>query len=181
VRGLSRRAAFLDRDGTIIEDRHYIADPAAVRLLPGASDGLRALRAAGYALVVVTNQSGIARGLYDDAAFHAVQRRVEELLAGAGVHLAGVYYCPHHPAYTGACSCRKPATGLYEQAADELDLSLAKSIYAGDRARDVLPALALGGQGFLVGTGHDPAELAALPPEVRVVADLRELARAVAG
>lgn len=168
---MTRRAAFLDRDGTIIVDRDYPGDPDAVELIPGAADAIRRLRDAGFAAVMVTNQSGIGRGLISEAAYRAVQGRMEEMLAAAGVRLDGVYYCPHAP--EAACTCRKPATGLYLQAAQELGVDLAASVYVGDRMRDVLPGVALGGRGFFVrGTEAVPDD--ELPAGVRSVASLAE-------
>ncbi|HSJ07170.1 MAG TPA: HAD family hydrolase [Longimicrobiales bacterium] len=171
---MSRPAAFLDRDGTIIKEREYLADPAGVELIDGVVDALRLLAASGYALVVVTNQSGIARGLYTEAQFRAVQERLESILGGAGVHLDGVYHCPHHPDVAGPCACRKPGLGMYRDAARQLDLDVSVSLYIGDRLRDVLPARALGGRGFLVRTGYGADEAAAAPAEVEVVDDLRQ-------
>ena len=174
-----RRAAFLDRDGTIIRDADYLADPERVELLPGAVDGMRRLAAAGYALVVVTNQSGIARGLYTEADFHAVQRRLEQVLGEAGIALDAVFHCPHHPDFTGACDCRKPQLGMYRSAAARLGIDLAASVYIGDRLKDVEPALATGGRGFLVRTGYGAKEAGDAPAEVKVVADVREAAEVV--
>jgi D-glycero-D-manno-heptose 1,7-bisphosphate phosphatase len=176
-----RLAAFLDRDGTIIHERHYIADPDAVELLPGAADALRRLAMAGYALIVVTNQSGIARGLYAEADFHAVQARLEGLLAAAGVALDAVFYCPHHPEYTGACECRKPDLGMYRQAQAALGLDLERSLYIGDRLRDVQPGLALRGRPFLVRSGHRREGSEDVPTGVVVADDLADVARRVAG
>jgi D-glycero-D-manno-heptose 1,7-bisphosphate phosphatase len=173
---MTRRAAFLDRDGTLIEERHYPADPTAVVLIPGTAAALRALADAGYALVVVTNQSGIARGLYAEAAFQAVQQRVTALLAEHGVRLDGVFHCPHHPAYSGPCDCRKPAVGLFRRAAGQLGIDPAASIYVGDRVRDVQPALALGGRGFLVRTGYGASEAEHAPPGIVIVDDLAAVA-----
>ncbi len=133
-----------------MDDAGYVADPAQVRLLPGAAAALRRLAAAGYALVVVTNQSGIARGLMSEADFHAVQARLEQRLAEAGVHLDAVYHCPHHPAFTGPCECRKPGLGLYRRAAGDLGLDLARSLFLGDKPSDVAPAAPLGGRARLV-------------------------------
>ncbi|HEX7118961.1 MAG TPA: HAD family hydrolase [Longimicrobiales bacterium] len=175
----ARPAAFLDRDGTLIVERGYLADPDGVELVPGAAAALRRLAAAGYRLVIVTNQSGIARGLYGTAEFHAVQRRVEERFAAEGVRFDGVYFCPHHPEVTGACACRKPAPGMYRRAGRELGLDLARSVYVGDKPSDVLPALELGGAGYLVRTGYGAGHAASVPPEVAVVDDLAAVAAAV--
>ncbi len=175
--GAGRPAAFLDRDGTLIVEKEYLADPAGVELIPRAAEALRTLAAAGYRLVVVTNQSGIARGYYTEADFLAVQRRVEERFAEAGVRFNGVYFCPHHPEITGPCDCRKPGLGMYRRAARELGLDPARSIYVGDRVTDVIPARELGGLGFLVRTGYGELHAAQAPPGVLVVDDLAEVAR----
>jgi len=160
-----RGAVFLDRDGTLCEDPGYLHDPALVRLLPGVADGLGRLAAAGWPLVVVSNQSGIARGLYAAAAFEAVNRRLEEL---AGIRFAGAYFCPHHPDLTGPCECRKPALRLFRDAARDLGLDLALSWFVGNRMGDVLPARALGGRPLLIrSAGHSAdvadADLAGVP------------------
>lgn len=147
-----RSAVFLDRDGTLIEDRHYLRDPALVRLLPGAADAVRRLNQAGIAAVVVTNQSGIARGLLTEADYTATARRLDELLADAQARLDGTYHCPHLPEASGPCECRKPGPLLYRRAASDLDLDLARSWWVGDRPRDVEPAAAFGGRGLLIGT-----------------------------
>lgn len=178
---MKRAAVFLDRDGTLIEEAHYLADPDRVVLLPGTVEALRAIRAAGYALVVVTNQSGIARGLYSEDDFRAVQRRLEGLLAEGGVHLDAVLYCPHHPDYSGPCECRKPGLGMYRQAEAALGIDLSASVYVGDRVKDVLPALQTGGIGYLVRTGYGMAEAEHLPGGITVIEDLCELARIIAG
>lgn len=146
-----RRAVFLDRDGTIIEDSGYIADPAGVRLLPRAAEAIARLNQAGWPAIVVTNQSGIARGLLDEAAYAATARRLDELLAAAGARLEGHYHCPHHPDLMGPCECRKPGPLLYRRAAADHGLHLARSWWVGDRLRDVLPAERFNGRGLLVG------------------------------
>src|SRR3954470_4144135 len=107
------KAVFLDKDGTLIEDVPYNVDPERIRLAPGAEQGLRLLHAAGYGLVVISNQSGGARGFFEEEALLAVEQRLRDLLAGAGVPLLGFYYCPHHPEgvvpnLAVACGCRKP-------------------------------------------------------------------------
>jgi D-glycero-D-manno-heptose 1,7-bisphosphate phosphatase len=145
-----RVAVFLDRDGTLIDDVGFVSHPDQVRLLPGAADGVAQLAAAGYLAVVVTNQSGIARGLFDWPAYHAVAARLDGLLAAAGARLDATYVCPHHPDFTGPCGCRKPKLQLYRQAAEALDLDLGGSIWIGDRVRDVEPSRAFGARGVLI-------------------------------
>lgn len=179
--GVRRRAAFLDRDGTLIMERHYLADPAGVELIAGVGNALRELRRAGYALIVVTNQSGLARGLIRPEEYAAVELRVAELLAGEGVDLDGVYHCPHHPDHTGTCDCRKPGLGLYRRAAAEHGVELAGSLYVGDRESDVLPALALGGTGYLVRTGYGTEVGEQVPAGVRVASNLAAAVRAHLG
>jgi D-glycero-D-manno-heptose 1,7-bisphosphate phosphatase len=155
----ARPAAFLDRDGTIVVDVDYPSRAEDVRLLPGAAAAIRRLNERGVAAVVVTNQSGIARGLLDEAAYERVRARVEELLAAEGARLDASYHCPHHPDFGGPCECRKPGTALYARAARDLGLDPARSLFVGDRLRDVLPALVLGGRGILlVGPSTPPAD-----------------------
>lgn len=166
-----RPAVFIDRDGTLITERHYLADPEGVTLVPGAEEALRRLREAGYALVVVTNQSGIARGLYTLDDYHAVAARLHGILADAGVPLDGTRFCPHHPDVTGACACRKPGTGMYLDAAGELGLDPERSWYVGDKVTDVLPAQALKGRGILVRSGYGAEHEEAVPRGVEVVDD----------
>ena len=173
------RAVFLDRDGTLIEEGTYLSDPERVVLLPGAASALSELRDAGFALVVVTNQSGIARGLYGENEYHAVAQRLDDLLAEAGSSVDATMYCPHHPDFGPACQCRKPATGMFRQAAAELGLDLADSYYVGDKALDVAPALELGGVGVLVRTGDGMDEAARVPAGTAVVDDLGGAARLI--
>ncbi len=167
-----RPVAFLDRDGTLMVDEGYVSDPGRVALIPGAAGALRRLANAGYALVVVTNQSGIARGYYSEADFAAVQARLETLLNAAGVRLDGVYHCPHHPDVTGPCRCRKPGLGMYRDAVRELGLGLSGALFFGDKPSDVEPALTLGGRAWLVRTGEGRSHEAELPGGVRVADDL---------
>lgn len=176
---MERRAAFLDRDGTIISEAHYLSDPGLVALVPGAAQAMLDLADNGFALVIVTNQSGIARGLYTETDFNAVQQRVEAMLADEGVTVNAVFHCPHHPDFSGPCDCRKPDLGMYRDAAERLRLDLARSIYVGDRVKDVIPALRTGGQGYLVRTGYGAAEEDEVPAGVHVVDDLAAVARAV--
>lgn len=155
----SRDAVFLDRDGTIIHDAAYLRDANDVELLPGAARAIARLNAEGLPVIVVTNQSGIARGLLTHDDYAAVQVRLDELLADVGARIDASYVCAHHPDFTGACDCRKPATLLYRQAAAEHGIDVTRSTFVGDRWRDVAPALALGGRGILISgpstTGDD--------------------------
>ena len=153
-----RRAIFLDRDGTIIKDVAYLRDREQVRLLPGAADAIKRLNASGFLAIVVTNQSGIARGMLSRNDYQLAERRVDELLGQEGAKLDAHYFCPHLPELTGPCDCRKPGTLLYRQAAEQFHIDLARSWWVGDRMRDVLPATALGGRGILVLSGAGQAE-----------------------
>ncbi len=146
-----RPAVFLDRDGTLIEDPGYLADPAGVVLLPGVIDALRELTRLGYLRIIVTNQSGIGLGYFTEADFAAVQAEVEEQLGAAGVTIDGVYHCPHRR--EDGCACRKPGTRLHREAAARFDIDLTRSWCVGDRPGDLLPAPALGGKAILVRTG----------------------------
>lgn len=178
---MSRPAVFLDRDGTIIDEVEYLSNPDGVVLLPGAGAALRDLASSGYALVVVTNQSGIARGMYTEDDFRLVQARLEDLLAEEDVRLDAALHCPHHPDFTGPCDCRKPALGLYTRAEEMLGLDLAASIYVGDRISDALPALSTHGRGYLVRTGYGSVQEQRVPDGIEVIDDLAELARIHAG
>lgn len=153
-----RRAAFLDRDGTLIEDLDYLSKPEGIRILPGAVDAVKRLNDAGAAVVIVTNQSGIARGLMTEDEYERVATRLVSLFADAGARIDATYHCPHHPALTGPCDCRKPALGMYMQAIEALKLDPTTSLFAGDRFRDVAPGIALGGLAILVPSAATPFE-----------------------
>lgn len=150
----ARPAVFLDRDGTLIADRHYLADPEGVELLPGAAEALRRINAAGYAAVLVTNQSGIGRGLFTEEEYRRVHERLVERLASAGGRLDGHYHCPLAPDDPDPDALRKPGAGLFRRAARELGLDPTRSWFVGDRLRDVLPARELGGRAVLVRSGQ---------------------------
>ncbi len=147
-----RPAVLLDRDGAVIRDRNYLSDPDQVELLPGAANGLRRLSALGLALVLVTNQSGVARGYFSMDSVAAAHARLAELLAAEGLALDGVYFCPHGPHED--CDCRKPRPGLAEQAARDLSLDLSRSFVIGDKCSDVVLGRAVGACSILVRTGH---------------------------
>jgi len=169
----SRPAAFLDRDGTLLDELGYLGDPDGVRLLPGVAAALVRLRRAGVATVVVTNQSGIARGYFDERAYARVQARVDSLLAAGGALLDGSYHCPHHPElgeppWRRQCECRKPAPGMILQAARELGLDLERSFVVGDALRDLEAGRRAGVPHlYLVATGKGSATWDALDDERR--------------
>ena len=178
---MRRPAVFLDRDGTLVEEVAYLHDPGRLALLPGVA-ALAGLAAAGYALVVVTNQAGVARGYYDEAAVELVHRRLGELLAGAGVRLDAILYCPHHPEGTvarhaRACRCRKPSPGMLEAAAEQLDLDLPASYLIGNHPTDVGAAVAAGVTALYVRTGHAAGRPP--PPGVAAFPGIEAAARAV--
>ena len=143
-------AVFLDRDGTIMEDAHYIKSPDQVRLIPGAAAAVRRINDALVPAIVVTNQSGIARGIFKREDYEAVRKHFESLLEAEGAHIDASYFCPHHPSVTGACNCRKPATGMFEAAMRDFRLDPANVVYIGDRWRDVVASKKLGGRGIMI-------------------------------
>ena len=151
-----RRAAFLDRDGTLIEDANYLADAEQVRVLPGVTGVVRLLNARGILVIVVTNQSGIAQGLLTEAEYEATRARLDALMKASGALIDATYHCPHYPVVSGPCDCRKPGTLLYEQAAKQFGIEFRTSLFVGDRFRDVDPGLKLGGFARLVPSGSTP-------------------------
>ena len=176
-----RPAVFLDRDGTLIGERVYLADPEGVALIPRTADALNTLREAGYALVIVTNQSGIARGLYGESDYQAVAGKLDEHLRATGASVDLTLHCPHHPDFGEPCRCRKPDTGMHRDAARKLGLSLKDSYYVGDKVADVLPAQELGGMGVLVRTGYGVDEEPGVPDGIAVVDDLFAAAELILG
>lgn len=158
--GETRRFVLVDRDGTLIVDKVYLADPDGIAFLPGVVDGLRALGAAGFGIVVVTNQSGVGRGYFGEEAVIAVHRRLAALLRAEGVVLDGIYHCPHAP--EAGCDCRKPGTALIRRAARELGFDPAGNVFIGDGAADMGAAAASGMIGIqLCAPGQAPAPGAA--------------------
>lgn len=159
--GAPRKAAFLDRDGVINLDRAYVHQWDEFEFVPGAVDAMRRLREAGYTLVVVTNQSGLARGMYTEAQFQELTRHMRAALAEAGAEVEAVYHCPHHPKGSVAelavdCDCRKPEPGMILRAAKELNLSLADSFLVGDKPSDIEAARAAGlGRAYIVQSDNE--------------------------
>ncbi len=145
-----RPALFLDRDGTINVDTIHVSRADNVRLIPGAAAAIARVNAAAIPIIVVSNQSGIGRGLFTVEEYEQVRARIDELLAEAGAHVLATYYCPHSPEVAPACECRKPGAAMYRQAAADHALDLATSWYVGDRLRDIQPAKLFGGHGILV-------------------------------
>jgi histidinol-phosphate phosphatase family protein len=153
-----RPVAFLDRDGTIVHDAHYLADPDGVALIDGAADAIARLRERGVAVVIVTNQSGIARGLITRPQYESVAARVAAALAAAGAAVDATYVCPHHPDVDGPCDCRKPGPALYAQAIAELDLDRGRTAFVGDRWSDIAAADTFDGLAVLVPSPDTPPD-----------------------
>jgi len=175
--GVARPAVFLDRDGTVSEEVGYLNHLSRFQLLPGAAAAICRLNDASLPVIVVTNQSGVGRGYFPEQLVRDVHDRMSAELLQCGARLDGVYYCPH--VSSDECECRKPKTGMLEQAARELGLDLHKSFVVGDRHSDVEVAHCAGSRSILVRTGFGEGELAwraktwARQPEF-VAADLPE-------
>ena len=175
-------AVFLDKDGTLIEDVPYNVDPDRMTLMPGAGEALRRLSDAGYRLIVVSNQSGVARGLFAESALPAVEQRLREMLAEYGAPIAGFYYCPHHPDgvvpdYAIHCDCRKPEPGLILRAAQEHGIALDESWFIGDILNDVEAGRRAGCRTILLDNGNETEwELSRQRLPDCVVSDLRDAA-----
>ena len=171
--GVLRRAIFLDRDGTLNKDTGYVHRKEDWHWLPGVVEALKRFHAVGYALVVVSNPSGLARGMYDLAALHELEAWINADLEAKGAAIDAWYYCPHLPEITGPCSCRKPAPGLILRAAEEMGLDLARSWMVGDRVRDVEAGLAAGCRCVLLRPAQGGYEAdAPVPPGVAVAPHL---------
>jgi D-glycero-D-manno-heptose 1,7-bisphosphate phosphatase len=169
-----RRAVFLDRDGTIIEDDGYISDLGRIHLFPWSPEAINRLRAAGFLIIVVTNQAGVARGYFEERFLVEAHRHLDALLASQGARIDAYYYCPHHPdgvvaAYTRTCDCRKPAPGMIERAAADRDIDVAASFVVGDKWLDIELAQRAGAAGVLVRTGYGQSAEAERPAGIHPV------------
>lgn len=156
--GEVKKAVFLDRDGTIIRDRNYLRSADDIEFLSGAPDALKALKSAGFLLVVCTNQSGIARGIISEQEYRAIDKCFKQMLSAQGVCLDRTYYCPHLPGgvsgkYAVKCECRKPGKGMFTAAQKEFKINFNTSYAIGDCPRDLKPAKILGATTILVMTG----------------------------
>lgn len=177
--GPPAKLVMIDRDGVINEDSvEFIKSVAEWRPIPGSLEAIAALTRAGYRIVVITNQSGIARGLLTESALHDIHDRMRSAVRAAGGALAGIYYCPHHP--DDGCDCRKPRTGLLRRAERDLGVALAGVPFIGDRASDVEAAEAVGARPILVRTGSGAGtERALASGRAEVFDDLGAAARAL--
>jgi D-glycero-D-manno-heptose 1,7-bisphosphate phosphatase len=183
---LLRPALFLDRDGTLVEEVHHLSRPEQIRLLPGASRAVRLANRRGVPVVVVTNQSAVARGLLTEEELGAVHEVLRSALERDGARLDAIYYCPHHreaviPDYAVDCDCRKPAPGLLLRAARDLGLNLSRGVMIGDRLLDIEAGRRAGCRGVLVRTGYGASEERSLTPSDpqpdRVADDILEAVR----
>lgn len=178
---VTRPAVFIDKDGTLIHDVPYNVDPARIALVPGAGEALRLMQEAGYAIVIATNQPGVAAGRFPASALDGVRGRLEALLAPHGVKLTGFYYCPHAPASASrSCGCRKPEPGLLHQAATRHAIDLAASWMIGDILNDVEAGRRAGCRTALIDCGNETQwELSAWRMPDLVAHDLRTAAQLV--
>jgi D-glycero-D-manno-heptose 1,7-bisphosphate phosphatase len=173
---MKRRYVLLDRDGTINAERHYLADPDGLALLPNALAGLRRMMELGLGLVVISNQSGVSRGYIEPTALTAIHERLRFLLAEGGVVLDGIYVCPHTDADN--CACRKPKPGLVQQAAAQLGFDPGKAFVIGDKACDIDLGRAVGATTLLVRTGYGSQVGAAVEEHAdHIVSDLLSAAQ----
>jgi D-glycero-D-manno-heptose 1,7-bisphosphate phosphatase len=178
-----RAAVFFDRDGTLNEEMEFLSRPEQLALIPGAAEAVYAVNRSGMAACVISNQSGIARGLFREADLGPIHDTLARFLEAGGAHLDRIYYCPHHPTagippYNIECDCRKPGTGMLRRAERELGIDLRRSFVVGDRLIDVQAGQAAGGKGILVLTGwgtHARAEIigAGVTPDF-IAASVRE-------
>ncbi len=171
-----RPAAFLDRDGTILDELGYLTPASTIVVYPWSGDAIRLLKRAGYAVVIITNQGGIGLGLYDHAFVKSTHDALGKQFADAGAQIDAWYYCPHHPEavveeYRVKCGCRKPAPGMLHDAARDLGLDLSASWVVGDQWRDVQLAHVAGCRSIFLRTGHGRSQEAAWPPGIAPATD----------
>jgi D-glycero-D-manno-heptose 1,7-bisphosphate phosphatase len=187
---VQRRAVFIDRDGTINEEVGYLDDPARLRLFPFAAEAIRLINRSGLLVIVVTNQSGVARGLFNEEILARIHERMRADLLAGGALIDAIYYCPHHPeigspTYRRHCQCRKPQAGMLQRAANDFEIDLGRSYLIGDRLLDVATANAAGVIPILVETGDgrrewETAIRAGAAPPPRILPNLLAAAQLIA-
>ncbi len=172
------KAIFFDRDGTIIKEKNYIKNADEVEIIEGVSEVFSFFDKQGYLIFIVSNQSGIARGLITEEEYHCVDKKTKELISN-GHLIKESFFCPHHPEITGNCSCRKPNALMLIQAQEKYNLDLSQSIVVGDKLSDVMLVESAGlSNGYLVQTGHGKEELLQgklLPKNVKVVNSIKDI------
>jgi len=156
---MKNKAIFVDRDGTINVDVHYLDDPDKFEMYPGVPTGMKKLQEKGFKLIVITNQSGIARGYFSEHQLFKIHEKMNNILFQFGVVLDGIYYCPHHP--DDNCNCRKPNTGLFEQAISDHKIDSKKSFMIGDKILDICAGKRIGARTILIPEPHIREELIA--------------------
>jgi len=181
---MPRHAVFLDRDGTLVEEAGYLDRLERLVFFPYSIDAVRLLNRAQLAVVIVTNQAGVARGIFKEAFVAEAHQHITGRLSAGGARVDGFYYCPHHPEaaierYRKSCDCRKPQPGLLRQAAHELDLALDRSFVVGDRWHDLEAGQRVGARGVLVRTGYGKTEEAAVRDDITPAAIVDNLMEAV--
>lgn len=178
---MGKKAVFLDRDGTINVDKHYLYDFALWEWIPGAVEAIRMFNRSGWLVIVVSNQAGVARGLYSEAHIKTLHAKVDEQLAASGARIDAYYYCPHHPEFGEKvqCTCRKPQPGLLLQGKRDWDIDLTASYLIGDKLSDIEAALVAGVMPILVGTGYGAQERARLKGNCIYVRDLAAAAELI--
>ena len=179
-----KRAVFLDRDGTVNVEKEYLHRTEEFEFIADAPDAIRLLKKAGFLVIIVTNQSGIGRGFFDEAAVHRLHRYMDEELSRFGAAVDAYYLCPHHPLhgigeYRRECGCRKPLPGMLLEAADDFSIDLTASYIIGDKMADVEAGLAAGCRPLLVRTGYGGMESVSLPDGVSSYADIMAAVRAI--
>jgi D-glycero-D-manno-heptose 1,7-bisphosphate phosphatase len=179
----TKRAVFLDRDGTINIEKDYLYRPEDFEFVPGAAEAVKLLKQHGYLVVVVTNQSGVARGYYTEDDVQNLHSYIDRLLDAAGTAVDAWYYCPHHTAgkgdYAVDCQCRKPLPGMLLKAASDLDIDLSGSWMVGDKLVDVEAGIAAGCKPLLVMTGYGEDQSGLLPDKACCVSDINQAARLI--
>lgn len=161
------KTIIFDRDGTLIVDKDYLSDPDGVEILENAETALKILNDLGYEFIVITNQSGIARGYYTIEDCRKVNDRLDDILKKSGIIIRKYYICPHHPEFSGKCSCRKPETGLLEEAIEEFDIDIERSLFVGDKCSDIICGQRKNIRSVMIMTGYGRQEQHKCKPDMK--------------